>query len=98
MNHHEVPIAASVLVALAWLPVLLRFFRSWRIRNNPISFAICMLVLFALYMPVFAIASFDFQLWPLATILTLNTMVCITFYVTFRLSDRKFHDARKHGG
>lgn len=82
-------------MALAWIPVLLRFFRSWRERNNPISMAICVLILFALYLPVYISYAFTLS-WQTATIVALDIITCITFYVSFFFAARRFPDTRKN--
>lgn len=86
------PIAALV-VAFAWLPVLLRFYRSWRARGNPISLAICVLVLAALYGPVYLTATLPVS-WPVATVGAINTIALLTFYVTIYYAAQKFPDTR----
>jgi hypothetical protein len=83
-----------VVIALGWLPVFLRFFRSWRARSNPISIAICVLILFAFYLPVY-LAVTSVVSWPFATVVALDAIACTTFYVTFHFANRKFPDTRK---
>jgi len=83
-------------LALAWLPVFLRFVRAWRARSNPISLAICALIFFAIYIPVYIAGMFP-PSWPTATVLTIDALSCALFYVTFRYADRKFPDTRKNG-
>lgn len=79
--------------ALAWLPILIRFTRAWRTRNNPVSLAICALIAFALYMPLYIAVTFPPR-WPTATVLTLGWLSCGMFYVAFRYADRKFPSDR----
>jgi len=90
--HPAVPIVALV-VALAWLPVLLRFFRSWQARGNPISLAICVLVLMALYVPPYLASTLP-RSWPVATVVAIDVITCMTFYVTIYYASRKFPDTR----
>lgn len=92
MLYPAVPIIALV-TALAWIPVLLRFFRAWRARGNPISAAICVLVFRAFYGPVY-LASTLRPSWPLATVAAIDLVACCTFYGAIYTS-RKFPDARK---
>lgn len=92
MLHPAVPIVALV-VALAWLPVLLRFIRSWRARGNPISLAICVLVLMALYVPPYLASTLP-RSWPVATVVAIDFIACSTFYVTIYYASRKFPDTR----
>ena len=93
MEFPSEPIAAAI-VALAWIPVFLRFFRSWRTRGNPISMAICVLVVYALYVPIFMTASLP-PSWPPVTVIAVDAIVCMTFYGTFHFADRKFPDDRR---
>jgi len=90
-----VPIVALV-AALAWLPVLLRFVRSWRARGNPISLAICVLVLMALYVPPYLTTTLP-QSWPVVTVVAIDSIVCVTFYATIYYASRKFPDTRTRG-
>jgi hypothetical protein len=95
VNHPVVPIASALTLALAWLPVFVRFFRSWRARGNPISIAICVLILVTLYIPVY-LAGYTPPSWALATVIALSTIACVTFYVTFYYANQKFSDTRKN--
>jgi hypothetical protein len=88
-----VPIAAAIAVGLAWIPVFLRFLRSWRARGNPISLAICALIMWALYAPVHLVRTFPGS-WPVATVIALDGISCVTFYVMIRYAGRKFPDTR----
>lgn len=86
----------ALVVALAWLPVLLRFVRSWRARGNPISLAICVLVLMALYVPPYLANTLP-QSWPVATVVAIDVITCATFYATIYYASRKFPDTRTRG-
>lgn len=84
----------SALLALAWLPILLQFFKNWRGRNNPISLAICFVVAFAIYLcfqPFLAI--FGSSADPAVTALSIqaaNTVTCLFFHISFGWAKRKF--------
>lgn len=93
MNFSAVLFTAALTVACAWIPVFLRFLRSWRTRGNPISLAICALVMLALYVPVFAVLEISAS-WPLATVIAIDGITCATFYVTVHVASRKFPDVR----
>lgn len=95
MDHPAVSIASTVTLALAWLPVFVRFFRSWRARGNPISIAICTLILVTLYVPVYLAGCIPSS-WPLATVIALSVIACATFYGTFYYANRRFPDTRKN--
>lgn len=84
---------AALVVALAWIPVLLRFFRSWRARGNPISLAICVLVFYALYAPVYLTGSLPSS-WPIAAVVATDLITCVTFYATIHYASKKFPDTR----
>lgn len=86
-------LAAALVVALAWIPVLLRFFRSWRERANPISLAICVLVAEAIYLPVYAAIVLP-PSWPLVTIAFVGGIACGSFYIAFWWAKRRFQDGR----
>jgi uncharacterized membrane protein HdeD (DUF308 family) len=88
-----VPFAAAIAVALAWIPVGLRFVRSWRARGNPISLAICVLIVQALYAPIYLVTTFPAS-WPIATVIAINGISCATFYVAIHYASRKFPDTR----
>jgi hypothetical protein len=87
-----VPLTALV-VALGWLPILIRFLRAWRERSNPISFAICVLILMALYVPPY-IASMLPSSWPVAAIVTIDFIACATFYAALYRAARRFPSTR----
>lgn len=90
-------IAASVL-ALAWLPLAVRFSRGWKTRKNPVSLAICAAMLLFAYTEVlfaFAISGeTTLRFFAVATHV-FNAIVVVNFYVAFRWSDTKFVNARR---
>jgi O-antigen ligase len=87
-----VPIAA-LIIALAWIPVLLRFFRSWRARGNPISLAICLLVIYALYAPVYLAFTLP-PSWSIAALGATDFITCVTFYSAVYAAAKRFPDTR----
>jgi hypothetical protein len=87
----------SVVVALAWLPLLLRFFRGWRNRRNPVSLAICAaLCLFTYTNVLFLLVLLDSTSWRFFAWAThvFEVIVLVNFYVAFKWSSIKFPDAR----
>jgi hypothetical protein len=92
VNQEAVPIA-TLVVALAWIPVLLRFFRSWRARGNPISLAICVMITRAIYVPVYLTTTLPLS-WPIATMVAIDVITCATFYTTIHYASKKFPDTR----
>ncbi len=94
MHTPAVPIIAAAAIAAAWLPVLVRFLRSWRSRGNPISLAICILIAVSMYVPCYLAATLAIS-WPLATVITVDALTCATFYVAIAAASRKFPDTRR---
>jgi hypothetical protein len=46
---NTVLVAASAVLAVAWIPVGLYFYRSWKKRKSPLSLAICGLIALPIY-------------------------------------------------
>lgn len=86
-------ISVVAAVVLGWIPVLARFFRSWRDRSNPISLAICVLIAEALYLPIY-LALERVSSWILATVCAVNMIVCGTFHAAFWWADKRFQSTR----
>jgi hypothetical protein len=89
----------SCALALAWLPIAIRFLRGWKSRKNPVSLAIfAALLLFAYTNILFAMALTDQCSWSFFAIAThaFDAVVILNFYVSFYWSDKKFEGTR-HG-
>lgn len=84
----------SVVVSLAWIPVLWFFFKNWRARKNPISLSICAVVLFVIYTNVvlwlcrFTKSETPFYIMHVAELLTVSF-----FYVCLRWAKWKYQGA-----
>lgn len=83
------------LQALAWIPITVYFWRSWRARGAPLSLAIAVLSGFqtAVGFSTYAFLVGD----PLSTVLALaggNLLVVLNFAICFRWQRRNFPDAR----
>lgn len=92
-------IGVSCVLALAWLPLALRFKRGWTNRRNPVSLAICAAALLFAYTNVlFAFTLASQTSWSFFAIAThvFDTAVVVNFYAAFRWSDRRFVDARQN--
>mgnify|MGYP001591707496 CR=1 FL=1 len=88
----------ALVVALAWIPIMLKFFRAWRQRSNPVSLAICGLIVFVVYSNVVMIATYLTQgnmAAAFASAWGFNTLSCINFYFAFRWADKHFNTARQ---
>lgn len=87
----------SIVLALAWLPLTLRFLRGWRSRRNPVSLAICAALCLFMYMNVlFLLVALHGASWRFYTIAThvFEVVVVVNFYIAFKWSAIKFPDAR----
>lgn len=92
-------VAASVILAAAWLPLAARFLRGWQNRKNPVSLAICgALCLFAYANVMFAIVMLDGATLRFLAIAShaFELVVIVNFYVAFKWSAKRFPDARSH--
>ena len=86
-----------VAIALLWLPILFKFIRAWHERRNPISLAICGLILFVMYRNVIRTLADVYNYSPLLenTMVTgTHLLVCLNFYLAFYFTRRRFPDAR----
>lgn len=90
-------IVISGLGVILWVPILLRFYRSWISRQNPISLAICSFILMLIWFSVAGI-------WLVSGSIGANEMmfasaalmliVAIYSHVAFYWSDRRFSGIR----
>jgi RsiW-degrading membrane proteinase PrsW (M82 family) len=83
--------------ALFWMPLLIRFYRSWRARENPVSLGICAAITLIMWMLISLIwLVMDDVNAP--TIVTSNALMSMFVagyvYIAFAWSKRKFPDAR----
>lgn len=88
----------SCVLALAWLPLAIRFYRGWQRRRNPVSLAIfASALLYAYTNVIFALALTDQASWHFFAIAThvFGVVVVINFYVSFYWSDKKFEGERR---
>jgi len=90
-------VVASIVLAVAWLPLAIRFLRGWRSRKNPVSLAICAaLCLFAYSNVMFALVMLDGASLRFLAIAShvFELVVIVNFYIAFRWSAKRFPDAR----
>lgn len=90
-------ILLSGLLALTWIPILLRFVRSWRARRNPVSLAICGIILLSIYSNVLTIAVYALDgepVWAAIATHAFNALICLNFYLAFEWTKKRFPDAR----
>lgn len=89
---------ASLVLAIAWVPLFLRFLRGWRNRKNPVSLAICACISFLIYGNVTTtLLALDAGAWQTVRILSIvfNAFVVVNFYVSFHWSNQRFPDSRR---
>lgn len=89
------------LLALAsiglWIPILLRFYRSWSNRHNPISLAICATILMLMWAAIAGlwICSESVDATTVMFVTTgLSTTVAIYTHAAFYWAKKKFPDNR----
>jgi len=80
----------AVVLAIAWLPILIKFFRNWRNRANPISLAICFVVAFAMYTCLIPmVGGSDPQVTALV-VQIVNAVTCLFFHVSFGWAKKRW--------
>lgn len=81
----------SFVLALAWLPILVKFFRNWRGRANPISLAICFIIAFAIYICI--VPFFGQDVDPLTSAIVIqavNAVTCLFFHISFGWAKKRW--------
>lgn len=94
----DVLVFLSTALAAAWIPILIKFVRAWRARGNPVSLAICGIILLSIYSNILVIAVYAYDgnpRWAAYATHVFNGLVCANFYLAFVWSNRRFPDARK---
>lgn len=86
-------LAASAAIALAWVPLLVRFYRAWRGRGNPISLAIALVVVMAAYAPTW-LAGGPGAPWSWSGLAVVDSLCCAFFYAALIWARQRFPDAR----
>lgn len=90
---------ASVVISAAWLPIVVKFFVAWRRRHNPVSLAICLVLLFIVFATmghgVWAVFGHEDYEAVTSTVLAVQVLVCLFFYCSLYMSRKKFPEARK---
>jgi hypothetical protein len=85
------------IAALLWVPVLIKFWRAWRARRNPISLAIAGLAAFAAWtcaLPHWVFSVEVDRTWLGWGVTVLNLAVASNFYVAIHRAKGKFPEAR----
>lgn len=91
--------AASLVLAVLWIPLGVRFLRAWRGRRNPVSLAIFMTTLLLVYNnTLYALAALGHTSWMFFAVArhVFGLVVVVNFYLAFHWSDTRFADMRRH--
>ena len=86
------------LSVLAWIPILIRFYRSWTKRSNPISLGICAMIMLLIWTRVAGIWQVTGDVSGEVVMLVstaLSLIVALYCHVAFRLAEKLFDDPRK---
>ena len=91
-------VAVTAFLAVAWIPVGIYFWRSWRRRGAPLSLAICGLVGFQVYLNggTWLFLQND-QRWVGLMLALGDTLILSNFYLCFRWQRKRFPNARSNG-
>lgn len=80
----------SSILALAWLPILIKFFRNWRGRANPISLAICFIIAFAIYICIVPFFETQDPLVMALVVQIVNAVTCLFFHISFGWAKKRW--------
>lgn len=89
----------AAVLSIGWIPILLKFYRAWNSRRNPVSLAICLVIAYLIYNNIVDLAVYAFSgnpTWSMGALNIFNMLVCVNFYVAIRWSNRHFSEARKN--
>lgn len=87
-----------IILALAWVPLLIRFLRGWQNRKNPVSLAICATISALIYGNItIALTAMGQGAWETVRMLSIavHVFVVMNFYLSFYWSSQRFPDARR---
>lgn len=86
----------ALILAGAWAPIFIKFLRSWKARENPISLAIALMVVAIAYGPLWL--AMNVTPWTWIGILVVDGITCLGFYGAVILSRKRFiSDERRNG-
>jgi hypothetical protein len=89
-------IIIALALGVAWVPVGYFFLSSWKARKSPLSLAIVGLIAFPVYTN-FSTALFinSDPKWIACTLIVVNTVLLLNFWLCFYWQKRSFPDRRK---
>ena len=89
--------AAALILSLAWVPIVLRFYRQWKARKNPVSLGIFLSMITIAYGDVVLVMfyhgldlTFGRAIW-----ISVQFLSCTYFYVAFWISDTRYKGTRE---
>ncbi len=83
----------TVVLTIAWVPVLVRFFRNWRARSNPISLAIFFLVAGSVYQSFVPLITGSVDPVGAALVVqAVNAVTCLFFHISFSWARKRWTD------
>lgn len=88
----------TVIAILLWLPILLKFYRAWLGRHNPVSLAICALILLLVWSSVAGtwVVTGGVDAGVVVLVSTGMSAAVATFsHVAFYWSDKRFSGQRR---
>lgn len=89
--HYVLVVAVSIVLAAAWVPVAIFFWRSWKRRRTPLSLAICGVVSYPIYTNVSAAVLMKNEpVWAFTSLAVINAAVLINFYLCYQSQRRTF--------
>lgn len=90
-------IVLAVVTVSVWIPALLKFFRTWKARKNPISLAICTAILLIMWEAIGRIWEITGAVNSSAAMIAftcLSTCVGVYFNLSFLWAKKRFPDVR----
>lgn len=90
----------SLIGVLLWTPILIKFYRSWSARRNPVSLAICAAVVLIMWSTLAGMWLVTGRIQAGELIMATSAMsaaVAIYVHASFVWSKRRFPDSRSGG-
>ncbi len=87
----------SLISVFLWTPILIKFYRSWSSRRNPVSLAICASITLIMWTSLAGMWVVTGKIDPSTLILAtagMSGMVAVYVHVAFYLSKVRFNDQR----
>lgn len=90
-------LVVSTISVVLWVPILIKFFRSWSLRRNPVSLAICASITLIMWTSMAGMWVVTGRIAANTLILATSSMsllVALYVHVAFAWSKRRFNDER----